>query len=349
MGTPRRTAQRPDAECSVAAAEPAARRGRLRVAVAGVVVLLAMLLLVPPLLVRAQEAGDEGASGAPAGWFTDAQAERGRGSYLEHCAECHSRDLQARSTYISLYQYPALTGSWFMDRWEGESVRTLFQVVRHTMPLDDPGSLDQQEYADIVAYILQANDFPAGDTELPPERENPDRLGGFVMESGAKVARAQPQDPAPVDLEEAARMPAQEGEPTEEAQDPAEDGPPAVGDDGPWYTEAQAMRGDESFVQHCARCHGRALQGVGVAPSLAGGNFIARWEGETVAELFRIASTLMPLDGPAELDQQTYADLVAYILFSNNFEAGDVELPPDFQRLEDFVIRSELADVPDVP
>jgi hypothetical protein len=34
------------------------------------------------------------------------------------------------------------------------------------MPGDNPGSLKQQEYADILAYFLSLNAYPAGDTEL---------------------------------------------------------------------------------------------------------------------------------------------------------------------------------------
>lgn len=350
----RRRAQRERTRSSRAEARarerlPGGADGRIRarsLAAVAVSVLALAALWAAPLLAHAQD-GD--ADGASMGWFTDAQAERGREAYLEHCARCHSRDLQARSTYISLYRYPALKGTYFMDRWEGESVRTLYQVVRHTMPLDDPGSLGEETYADIVAYILQENDFPSGERELPPEREDVDRLGALVMEPAAMVQRPAPQDPPDVELEGEGEAPEPEAPPTEEAEEPEGEPPEGPGEDGPWFTEEQALRGDEQFVEHCARCHGRSLQGVGVAPSLAGGNFMARWEGEPVSELFRIASTLMPLDGQGELDPQTYADLVAYILWSNGFAAGGTELPPDFQRLQEFVIRSELAEVPEVP
>ena len=35
------------------------------------------------------------------------------------------------------------------------------------MPDDNPGGLPAQTYADIVAYMLELNDFPAGESELP--------------------------------------------------------------------------------------------------------------------------------------------------------------------------------------
>jgi hypothetical protein len=34
------------------------------------------------------------------------------------------------------------------------------------MPEDNPGSLPQQEYGDILAYFLHLNAFPTGETEL---------------------------------------------------------------------------------------------------------------------------------------------------------------------------------------
>ena len=53
-----------------------------------------------------------------------------------------------------------------MDRWAGKSVGDLFDLIRLTMPDDDPGSLAKEEYADLVAYILAVNKFPTGSTEI---------------------------------------------------------------------------------------------------------------------------------------------------------------------------------------
>ncbi len=38
------------------------------------------------------------------------------------------------------------------------------------MPLDDVGSLNVQLSADITAFLLQANNFPAGQEELKADR-----------------------------------------------------------------------------------------------------------------------------------------------------------------------------------
>lgn len=35
------------------------------------------------------------------------------------------------------------------------------------MPADQPGSLSAQDTADVLAFILSSNRYPAGQTELP--------------------------------------------------------------------------------------------------------------------------------------------------------------------------------------
>jgi hypothetical protein len=62
---------------------------------------------------------------------------------------------------------PALTGGVFMANWDGLSVGDLADRIRVSMPFDRPGTLTRQENADVVAYILRFNQFPAGKDELP--------------------------------------------------------------------------------------------------------------------------------------------------------------------------------------
>ncbi len=54
-----------------------------------------------------------------------------------------------------------------MRRWTNRAVGDIYEFVLYSMPDDNPGGLPQQTYADIIAYFLQMNDLPAGDTELP--------------------------------------------------------------------------------------------------------------------------------------------------------------------------------------
>ncbi len=64
--------------------------------------------------------------------------------------------------------------------WEGRSLGELFTKMSTEMPTDQPGSLSRQSYAAILAFILQSNEFPAGDNELS---SSPDALASIVIAS----------------------------------------------------------------------------------------------------------------------------------------------------------------------
>jgi hypothetical protein len=85
-------------------------------------------------------------------FYTVAQATRGDGLFRDNCAGCHASS--------------EFTGSSFVRRWTNRAVGDIYEFVLYSMPEDNPGGLPQQTYADIIAYFLQMNDFPAGDTEL---------------------------------------------------------------------------------------------------------------------------------------------------------------------------------------
>ena len=94
------------------------------------------------------------------GIYTESQASRGETEYAARCASCHSADLRGNSNS------PSLIGLSFMFIWEGRSLGELFTKMSTEMPTDQPGSLSQQSYAAILAFILQSNEFPAGDSDL---------------------------------------------------------------------------------------------------------------------------------------------------------------------------------------
>jgi hypothetical protein len=58
-----------------------------------------------------------------------------------------------------------------MANWNGLTVGDLFERIRVSMPEGRPGTLSRQQDADILAYILTGNQFPAGKTELNKETE----------------------------------------------------------------------------------------------------------------------------------------------------------------------------------
>lgn len=96
------------------------------------------------------------------GVYSPAQAARGEAIFAERCAKCHGGRLEGNAAV-------ALTGPGFRARWEdgAHTLDDLFYIVRTLMPNDAPGSLQRTEYADVVAYILRVNGYPAGEAELP--------------------------------------------------------------------------------------------------------------------------------------------------------------------------------------
>jgi len=93
------------------------------------------------------------------GVYTDAQAERGHTLYMQNCSRCHGADLSGT------YEIPPLVGR-FMPYWSGSTLDALFDYVSTAMPLDRPGALGAGANADIVAFLLKANGFPAGAKEF---------------------------------------------------------------------------------------------------------------------------------------------------------------------------------------
>jgi S-disulfanyl-L-cysteine oxidoreductase SoxD len=115
-----------------------------------------------------------------------------------------------------------------------------------------------------------------------------------------------------------------------------------------WYTEAQAERGEEEYNAHCARCHGVDLAGIGPNPPLVGSTFLNRWEGRSVERLFHYTRTMMPLDNPGALEDDTYIRITAYTLQANGFPPGDEALPLDTDQLGQLVISREHVEEPAV-
>jgi mono/diheme cytochrome c family protein len=393
----------------------------------------------------AEEANGEAATDEA--WFTEEQADRGADDYAQHCAACHGDDLQGD---------PPLTTDALQSSFD--TVWDLFDYTRTQMPQDDPGSLDDDTYADIVAHILHLNEFPAGDEELEadeqamqdmpldedqaeadaptdadaddpdadtdtdtaeeeepvgPERgrawleieTDPDNVtinlvgpGGFVgratggqairdLVPGVYVVAASrghqsvvanvtlrsgetgrlslvldelsrsddvPEDPAvpmtevpaiPMRPEERFQVgdppqaPATQQQPTDEGdQDEADadaDQPGGVTaaeprDPGPTRDpedQLQAVRGEQAYVLHCARCHGETLSG-NVAPALAGPVFLERWGGHPVDWLYFQARAAMPPHGPGFLSEQTYADIIVYMLRESDILDGHEDFRP---------------------
>lgn len=86
-----------------------------------------------------------------------AQADRGAAVYARHCAVCHGDHLQGAVA-------PALSGPVFAQQWT-KGTRTagdLYYIISTSMPRPATGSLTQDEYLGLVAYVLAHNDVAPG-------------------------------------------------------------------------------------------------------------------------------------------------------------------------------------------
>ena len=106
------------------------------------------------------------------------------------------------------------------------------------------------------------------------------------------------------------------------------------------YTEAQAERGAEDYSARCAACHGADLRGDSHAAGLVGMGFMFLWEGKSLGELYSKIRNDMPQDQPRSLSKGSYEDILAFILKSNEFPAGDTELESGENALDKLMITS---------
>jgi mono/diheme cytochrome c family protein len=122
-------------------------------------------------------ASDAGSAQATAkrvaeGVFGEEQAMRGEVEYVKSCASCHGEDLSGSAWS------PPLVGQVFVTRLRDQRLGDFFERIRTTMPYDDPATLGPRVYVDILAYLLKANEFPAGKEELS---NDPAALNAIVM------------------------------------------------------------------------------------------------------------------------------------------------------------------------
>jgi S-disulfanyl-L-cysteine oxidoreductase SoxD len=129
--------------------------------VKGAGVALAVLLLLAALAAGAQDASG---TSIWSGVFTAAQAKRGNDAYQANCSGCHGSDLHATDP-----EAVDLTGPAIRAKWNGKKLQERFERIRDTMPPGNANTLGDKTYMDILAFILQSNEFPAGNQELVPD------------------------------------------------------------------------------------------------------------------------------------------------------------------------------------
>jgi mono/diheme cytochrome c family protein len=117
---------------------------------------------------EASRTGDSPALAPRSVWsgvYSQAQAARGEQAFVRNCIACHSDKLGEMAGHGPA---PAVIGPDFRVRWTGASIADLYDTIMQTMPAGASNSLSPGEYADLTAFLLRINEYPAGTAEINP-------------------------------------------------------------------------------------------------------------------------------------------------------------------------------------
>jgi len=255
------------------------------------------------------------------GFYTREQAGRGARVFEQACARCHTVGRDASSSpSLPGAELIELSGGEFTKRWH--SVAGLYHKSRWTMPSDAILALDVDAYLAVTAYLLEVNGFPPGNTPLIED------------------------DPA---MKEMVLVPP----PSDSDAETASGGTTAG-----FYTAAQADRGKAYFAGSCRTCHlaeqPAATRGEGSEPApgpgvrmgsqlivipLTGQGFLEYRH--SVGDLYLKTRTTMPIEYPDALSEQSYLDIVAYLLKAKGYPAGRRELTGDLEAMRAMTLPEE--------
>lgn len=140
-------------------------RRTLQIPATGMLLATSVALTPPPA--QAQDAAETTVDTISVleGVYTEEQAAQGDELFQVECAACHPPT--------------EFSGRAFEVAWDDTPVWDLYQLVATTMPQDRPGSLSEEEYAAVIAYILELNRFPPGEEELSSHQ---DTLSAIIIE-----------------------------------------------------------------------------------------------------------------------------------------------------------------------
>ena len=92
------------------------------------------------------------------------------------------------------------------------------------------------------------------------------------------------------------------------------------------FTAEQATAGKTAYDSNCAPCHGLKLVGP-EAPGLVGMDVMQNWD--SAAGLYDFISVAMPPSAPGMLGEDTYLNIVSYIMSFNGAQPGDTPMTAD--------------------
>jgi mono/diheme cytochrome c family protein len=108
-----------------------------------------------------EDGGNGGSSGAPASQAD--QIAAGRVAYSAECAQCHGENGEGGTGPLLIGGNKRIASY--------QTSKRLYDYVSSTMPFDEPGSLTTEQYWNVIAYLLDANELLPPETVLGPETE----------------------------------------------------------------------------------------------------------------------------------------------------------------------------------
>jgi mono/diheme cytochrome c family protein len=90
------------------------------------------------------------------GVYTAAQAAKGKALYGQACESCHNPGKFAGAEFARAY---------------GSKPLSEIDAGMSEMPMDNPGSLEREDIAALIAYFLEMNKYPAGQKALSGEAD----------------------------------------------------------------------------------------------------------------------------------------------------------------------------------
>jgi mono/diheme cytochrome c family protein len=123
-------------------------------------IMFVFMLMAAPAFAQSEAAGRTVLDGV----YSETQAARGKTFYTAVCSSCHGEALEGVSA-------PPLTGARFIERWREGMLEPMYSFIRERMPFGRPANtkkIPDNEYLDIVTYILKVNGYQPGAAELTP-------------------------------------------------------------------------------------------------------------------------------------------------------------------------------------
>ena len=108
------------------------------------------------------------------GAYNAEQAARGQAAYRQGCLSCHGEDFQG----VAGTNAAVLIGDRFLERWREDDLGELFRFLQISMPSRAASTMTDAAKLDVLAFLLQVNQFPAGASELAAENLGKTQLTG---------------------------------------------------------------------------------------------------------------------------------------------------------------------------